>query len=136
MDDGQKEWLAEHLGHEFNIHKNNYVLQEPIIELAKISRLLIAVENGDAAMFVGKKLQDISTEGLLLDTGILVMWNSGVKISRLLSILRRVSDGLDLASLGLHFVSKLLGLSLNTLVFPERELVSWPMVVGVWPNQG
>jgi len=32
MDDGQKEWLAEHLGHEFKIHKNNYVLQEPIIE--------------------------------------------------------------------------------------------------------
>jgi len=66
MDDGQKEWLAEHLGHEFKIHKNNYVLQEPIIELAKISRLLIAVENGDAAMFVGKKLQDISTEGMFL----------------------------------------------------------------------
>jgi len=65
MDAGQKEWLAEHLGHEFNVHKNNYVLQEPIIELAKISRLLIAIETGDAAMFVGKKLQDIATEGSL-----------------------------------------------------------------------
>jgi len=75
MDAGQKEWLAEHLGHEFNIHKNNYVLQEPIIELAKISRLLIAVEAGDAAMFVGKKLQDISTEGLLLSSFVIVLVN-------------------------------------------------------------
>lgn len=65
LDAGQKEWLAEHLGHELNVHKNNYVLQEPVIELAKISRLLIAIESGDATQYVGRKLQDIVAEGLI-----------------------------------------------------------------------
>ena len=63
MRECERTWLAEHMGHELSMHKSHYVLQEPVIEMAKISRLLIAIEAGDATKFVGKALSDIQPEG-------------------------------------------------------------------------
>ena len=60
LKDTEREWLAEHLGHTLGVHKSHYPLQEPIIEMAQSSRLLIAVEAGNASKFVGKKLCDIN----------------------------------------------------------------------------
>jgi len=62
--DNEKEWLSEHLGHTLNVHKSHYRLQEPIIELSHMSRLLIAIELGQCAQFVGKKLSDIFVDGI------------------------------------------------------------------------
>jgi hypothetical protein len=64
LKDTEREWLAEHLGHTLGVHKSHYRLQEPIIEMAQLSRLLIAVEAGHASQFVGKKLSDINPTGM------------------------------------------------------------------------
>jgi len=60
LNENEREWLAEHLGHTMGVHKSHYRLQEPIIEMAQLSRLLIAIESGKAAHFVGRKLSDIN----------------------------------------------------------------------------
>ena len=61
--ENEQEWLSEHLGHTFNVLKSHYRLQETIVEMSHLSRLLIAVESGEAAQFVGKKLSDINVSG-------------------------------------------------------------------------
>jgi hypothetical protein len=47
------------------VHKSHYRQQEPVIEMALLSRLLIAIEAGDAQQFVGRKLKDINPSGKL-----------------------------------------------------------------------
>ena len=60
----EREWLAEHLGHTMGVHKSHYRMQEPVVEMAQLSRLLIAIESGNADQFVGRKLSDINMSGL------------------------------------------------------------------------
>lgn len=52
------EELARHMGHELAVHRNFYRLQEDVIELAKVSKLLLAVEEGKA----GLNIDDIVLE--------------------------------------------------------------------------
>ena len=61
---GELKWLANHLGHEVNIHENVYRLQDSVVELAKVSRLLMAVDEGKLCSFAGKSLQGIHMEGI------------------------------------------------------------------------
>lgn len=49
MDDNELDWLALHLGH---------------IELATVSKLLIAGDQGKAYKYAGKKLNDITVPGM------------------------------------------------------------------------
>ena len=63
LKDNEVEWLARHMGHDVNIHKKYYRLQEHTLELAKVSKLLLAVESGSAANFVGKTLDELQLEG-------------------------------------------------------------------------
>lgn len=60
--------MAEHLGHTLGVHNSHYRLQEPVIEMAQLSRLLIAIEDGKANEFVGKKLSDINPAGKYWNT--------------------------------------------------------------------
>ena len=53
MEEKEKQEVARHMGHELAVHRKFYRLQDDIIELAKISKLLIAVENGKAAQYSG-----------------------------------------------------------------------------------
>ena len=55
----QLEWVAEHLGHNIDIHKDFYRVQEANVELCKVSRLLLAIDAGDMGRWVGKSLDDI-----------------------------------------------------------------------------
>ena len=57
------EWLANHMGHDLSIHKQYYRLQDHTLELAKISKLLLAIDKGSANL-VGMKLDDISLQGM------------------------------------------------------------------------
>ena len=57
------EWLSNHLGHSVDVHKEYYRLQDSAIELAKVSRLLIAVDNGQGKSLLGKSLADIQVDG-------------------------------------------------------------------------
>ena len=63
LKDNEVEWLARHMGHDVNIHKKYYRLKEHTLELAKVSKLLLAVESGTAANFIGKTLDELQLEG-------------------------------------------------------------------------
>ena len=63
MEGNELEWLAAHLGHNINVHKKYYRLSDSTIELAKVSKLLLAIDEGNGAKFVGKTLDEITLEG-------------------------------------------------------------------------
>ena len=65
LTNSELDWLARHLGHDVRVHKDYYWLHEHTIELSKVSRLLLAVDEGNAAKWAGKKLEDIALEGFL-----------------------------------------------------------------------
>ena len=47
------------MGHEVSIHRSVYCLQEDVTKLAKISKLLLTLENGNAHKFSGMELDYI-----------------------------------------------------------------------------
>lgn len=61
----EQDWLARHLGHDIRIHREFYRQHESIIELSKISKILIASENGLTHKYKGKTVEDIPAEDLL-----------------------------------------------------------------------
>lgn len=62
LDKEELEWIADHLGHSIEVHRDFYRLQESTLEMCKVSKLLMAVENGSIHKLVGKKLSDIELE--------------------------------------------------------------------------
>lgn len=54
--------LADFLGHDIRVHRQFYRLPEGTLQLAKISKLLMALEQGRLAEFKGKTLDDISID--------------------------------------------------------------------------
>ena len=63
LSDVELEELARHMGHELRVHRQFYRLQEDVIEMAKISKLLLVVEMGKAHSFSGMSIDDIRLEG-------------------------------------------------------------------------
>lgn len=61
----EQEWVANHLGHELNIHKSVYRQHTSTIELAKVGRLLIAIDQGRASEYYGKTLDQVKAPGAL-----------------------------------------------------------------------
>ena len=59
---GGTEWLSTHLSHTVKTHNQFYKLQEGVIEIAKVSKLLVATENGLISKFRGKSLQDLDID--------------------------------------------------------------------------
>ena len=57
--------IADHMGHNLNVHTDVYRLQSSLLEKTKVARVLIAMENGHLNKFKGKKLDAISIEGKL-----------------------------------------------------------------------
>ena len=60
---GEQEWLSNHLGHEIHIDKDVYRSNDAILEVSKISRLLMVADSGKMAQYAGKPLSDIAVEG-------------------------------------------------------------------------
>ncbi|KAJ8300368.1 hypothetical protein KUTeg_021887 [Tegillarca granosa] len=58
--------VARHMGHELSVHCKFYRLQDDVIELAKISKLLLAVERGKAHKYSGISLDDLDLEETLI----------------------------------------------------------------------
>lgn len=56
------EQVCGFLGHNISVHRDFYRLPQDTFQLAKVSRLLIAAENGQIAQFQGKSLEDIQLE--------------------------------------------------------------------------
>ena len=59
LKENEPEYLANQLGHDVTVHRDFYHLQDSTIELAKVSRLLIAAEEGKIGSFHGKTLEEI-----------------------------------------------------------------------------
>lgn len=54
--------LANFLGHDIRVHRQFYRLPEGTLQLAKISKVLMALEQGRLAEFKGKSLDDIAID--------------------------------------------------------------------------
>lgn len=65
-------WLAKHLGHNLEVDKDYYRLQEHTLEIAVVGNLLMAVDNGETNKFAGKSLRDISLNGKISMHGIVM----------------------------------------------------------------
>lgn len=55
--------VANFLGHDIRVHREYYRLPEATTQLAKISKLLIAMEKGSLKSLQGKTLEEIEIEG-------------------------------------------------------------------------
>lgn len=53
------EQLATFMGHTLSVHKNNYRLPSDVYQTAKISKLLLLMEDGKADEYQGKTLDEI-----------------------------------------------------------------------------
>ena len=60
---GEIEWLSGHLAHSVNTHATFYRLQEATVEIAKVSKLLIAAESDEIKKYAGKSISDINING-------------------------------------------------------------------------
>lgn len=65
LKEGDLSWLADHMGHNLNIHREFYRLKESTVELTKVARILCAIDEGNAHKFAGKALAEIEIEGNL-----------------------------------------------------------------------
>ena len=54
------------MGHTINVHREVYRLHHKALEVSKISRLLLAIEQGQVSMWKGKSLQEIGVSGKLM----------------------------------------------------------------------
>lgn len=52
--------LASFMGHDLLVHRNYYRLPQDSMEMAKVSKVLMAMETGKVEKFSGKTLDDIS----------------------------------------------------------------------------
>lgn len=63
MTDSELKMVADHMGHNMNVHTDVYRLQSSLLEKTKVARVLIAMENGHINRFAGKRLEAISVDG-------------------------------------------------------------------------
>ena len=57
------DWLVRHLVHDVRVQREFYRLHESTTELAKVSKLLMAVDSGNIRGVVGKSLAEMTVEG-------------------------------------------------------------------------
>lgn len=62
MNEGEIEQLATAMGHTIGVHKNSYRLPDDVYQTAKLSKLLLLMERGEAAQFKGKTLNEIDVD--------------------------------------------------------------------------
>ncbi|XP_078790071.1 uncharacterized protein LOC105358446 isoform X3 [Oryzias latipes] len=62
MTDTEMDQLANFLGHDIRIHREFYRLPEKTLQLAKVSKVLMALEQGRLAEFHGKNLDEIGID--------------------------------------------------------------------------
>ena len=60
--------LAGFLGHDIRVHRTFYRLPEDTLQLAKVSKILLAFDRGNIAMFKGKSLDEIDVNNALVES--------------------------------------------------------------------
>ena len=66
LNSNELEWLARHLGHNINIHKEFYQLHHSTIELSRVSMLLMMLDMGKATSFANRNLKEITLKGIII----------------------------------------------------------------------
>ncbi|KAI2645355.1 Dolichyl-phosphate-mannose--protein mannosyltransferase 3 [Labeo rohita] len=69
LKENELDQLADFLGHDIRVHREYYRLPQSTIQLAKISKLLIAMEKGSVKNIQGKSLDEIGDDIDDMDTG-------------------------------------------------------------------
>jgi len=64
LKDNELDQLANFLGHDIRVNRGYYRLPDATIEIAKISKLLLAMEKGALVNFRRKSLDEIEIEGI------------------------------------------------------------------------
>lgn len=59
LEENEADQLADFLGHDMRVHREYYRLPEGTLQLAKMSKVLMAMERGTLTDFKGKKLDEI-----------------------------------------------------------------------------
>ena len=59
MTDSELTWVTNHLGHTKDIHKKWYRQEDSTIELTKIAKVLVAIDNGDSRDVQNKKIDTL-----------------------------------------------------------------------------
>ncbi|XP_076837036.1 uncharacterized protein LOC143482555 [Brachyhypopomus gauderio] len=62
LKDNEMDDLADFLGHDIRVHRQYYRLPEGTLQLAKISKVLMALERGQLSQFKGRNLDEISID--------------------------------------------------------------------------
>lgn len=62
LKDNEMDDLADFLGHDIRVHRQYYRLPEETLQLAKISKVFLAMEQGQLANFQGKTLDEIHVD--------------------------------------------------------------------------
>ena len=63
LDEQQLEWVANHLGHSLDVHRHFYRLPSDVLQLTKVSQLLLAAEQGCINSYKDKSLNDLDVKG-------------------------------------------------------------------------
>ncbi|XP_047123340.1 uncharacterized protein LOC124806446 isoform X3 [Hydra vulgaris] len=67
MNNAELLWLTNHMGHTKDVHQNWYRREDSTIELTKVAKVLLAMDNGDARRIQNKKIDSLlqnSFEGI------------------------------------------------------------------------
>ena len=59
MTESELTWVTNHLGHTKDIHKGWYRQEDSTIELTKIAKVLVAIDNGDSRNVQNKKIDTL-----------------------------------------------------------------------------
>ena len=62
LSDGEIEQLATFIGHTPGVHRSSYRLPDDVYQTAKISKLLMVMERGEANNYEGKSIKDIEID--------------------------------------------------------------------------
>lgn len=62
LQENEADQLADFLGHDIRVHRQYYRLPQGTIQLAKMSKVLLAVENGTLSQYKGQALDDIEID--------------------------------------------------------------------------
>ncbi|KAL1448131.1 hypothetical protein WDU94_000019 [Cyamophila willieti] len=60
LKENEMDWVARHLGHDIFVHRKFYRLQDDAVELAKVAKLLLMIDQGKIHQFAGQTLDDLT----------------------------------------------------------------------------
>lgn len=63
LTENELELLCSFMGHDIKVHRKFYRLPEGTLQVAKLGRILVAMERGETHLYKGKKLDEIDFDG-------------------------------------------------------------------------